>query len=259
MSVWQRAKDSAVRAGLDPWLRPIANIILRHRPDEDDISASAIISGLKHDAVFVDIGCNKGKILDLMRRAAPDGAFFAFEPVPYLFDLLSAKYRNDRRVRLFNMALSSTNGSAAFFVNQHDSGLSGLSNRPGRIAQDQLDKIEVRVGTLDGALDNRHVDLIKIDVEGAEFNVLLGARQTILRSRPLILFEFGIGGAEYFGVDADTMYDFFRTLNYELYPVGDYVHGKPGLSLQAFKSCFDTNSKYNFVGKSVLPVRQSIN
>src|SRR5580698_3314189 len=89
MTLLQRAKDSAVRAGLDPWLRPIANIILRRRPDEDDRCASAIISSLKRDAVFVDIGCNKGKILDLMRRAAPDGVFFAFEPVPYLFELLS--------------------------------------------------------------------------------------------------------------------------------------------------------------------------
>jgi FkbM family methyltransferase len=258
MTLLQRAKDSAVRAGLDPWLRPIANIILRRRPDEDDRCASAIISSLKRDAVFVDIGCNKGKILDLMRRAAPDGVFFAFEPVPYLFELLSAKYRSDRRVRLFNIALSSKNGSAPFFVNQQNSGLSGLSNRPGRIAQDQLKAIDVLVGTLDGALDNRHIDLIKIDVEGAEFDVLLGARETISRSRPVILFEFGLGGAEYFGVDAETMYDFFKTLDYELYSVSDYAQGKPCLSLSSFKSCFDTNSKYNFIGKGATQTRTRV-
>src|SRR5580704_10002268 len=141
MTLLQRAKDSAVRAGLDPWLRPIVNIVLWRRPDNDDSCASAIISGLKRDAVFVDIGCNKGKILDLMRHAAPDGIFFAFEPVPYLFDLLTAKYRRDPRVRLFNIALSSKHNVAPFFVNQQNSGLSGLHNRPGRIPQAQLEEI----------------------------------------------------------------------------------------------------------------------
>ncbi len=253
MTLWQRAKDSAVRAGLDPWLRPIVNIVLRRRPEEDDSYVAAIISRLKRDAVCVDIGCNKGKILDLMRHTAPDGVFFAFEPVPYLFDLLTAKYRRDARVRLFNTALSSKNGSAPFFVNEQDSGLSGLSNRPGRIAQAQLEQIEVPVRTLDGALGNQHVDLIKIDVEGAEFDVLLGARETISRSRPLIVFEFGLGGADYFGVDAETMYDFFKALNYELFSVSDFAQGRPCLSLSSFKSCFETNSQYNFVAAGVSP------
>src|ERR1700744_415414 len=169
MTLWQRAKDSAVRAGLDPWLRPVANIVLRRRPEEDDGHAGAIISRLKRDAVYVDIGCNKGKILDLMRHTAPDGVFFAFEPVSYLFELLTAKYRRDPRVRLLNTALSSKNGSAPFFVNERNSGLSRLSNRPGRIAQGELEQIEVPIRTLDGALGNQRVELFKVEVGGGEF------------------------------------------------------------------------------------------
>jgi FkbM family methyltransferase len=245
--IWAKLKDAAIRAGCEPWLRPIVEKLRGQELEEDDVAARVVISRLASNAVCVDIGCHKGKFLDPMRRAAPDGRFFAFEPIPYLHDLLKSKYRTDRRVQVFNLALSSADGNAAFFINERDMGLSGLSQRPARMGQDRLTKVPVAVRSLDGVLGNPHVDFIKIDVEGAEFDVLQGARQTIVRSRPVILFEFGLGGADYFGVDAATMHDFFSSLDYALYTVDDFAYGREALSLVAFKSCFELNSKYNFV------------
>jgi len=46
-----------------------------------------------------------------VRRAAPDGRFFAFEPIPYLSDILKSKYRGDERVRVFNCFSGSGNRS----------------------------------------------------------------------------------------------------------------------------------------------------
>jgi FkbM family methyltransferase len=240
-------KDAAIRAGFEPWLRPIVQTLRGRRLDTDDIASFALISRLARDAVCVDIGCHKGKFLDPMRRAARDGRFYAFEPIPYLYDLLKSKYRTDSRVEVFDAALSSADGHAVFFINQQDMGLSGLSERPGRLRQDQLVKVDVPVRTLDGVLGDRHVDFVKIDVEGAEFDVLEGARKTILNSRPVILFEFGLGGADYFGVDSRKMHDFFSSLGYALYTVDDYVSDGDALGWSEFRSFFDLNSKYNFV------------
>jgi len=76
----QKFKDVAIRAGLEPWLRPVSDRLIGRRLDRDDLAAFALIAGLQRHAVCVDVGCHKGKFLDAMRSAAPQGRFFAFEP-----------------------------------------------------------------------------------------------------------------------------------------------------------------------------------
>jgi hypothetical protein len=56
--------------------------------------------------------------------------------------------------------------------------------------------VEVEVSRLDSLCINP-VDLIKIDVEGFEFDVLLGAQETILRDRPIICLELNGLGKRY--------------------------------------------------------------
>jgi FkbM family methyltransferase len=245
--VWRKIKDAAIRAGIDDALRPLADRLRGRKPDQDDEAAFALIARLPKDAVCVDVGCHKGKFLDPMRRAAPGGRFFAFEPIPYLFDMLKSKYRADERVRLFNCALSSVEGVATFFVNERDMGLSGLNARPDRMGADRLTEVKTTLLTLDGVVGEQKIDFIKIDVEGAELDVLRGGARLIARDRPTILFEFGLGGAEYFGADADAMFSHFAALDYRLYTVADRVAGGVAVSAAAFRECYARNSAYNFV------------
>jgi hypothetical protein len=64
----------------------------------------------------------------------------------------------------------------------------------------------------------------------------------MIRSRPLILFEFGLGGADYFGIDAQEMYALFATLDYAVFTVDDYVCGRDPFTAAAFSACFNLNS-----------------
>lgn len=245
--LWRKFKDAAIRAGVDERLRPIADRVLGRRPDPDDAASFALIARLAEDAVCVDVGCHKGKFLDPMRRAATRGRFYAFEPIPFLYDMLKSKYRFDQRVNLFNCALSSREGTAVLFVNQRDMGLSGLNARPDRMGADGVSEVTTRLLTLDGLLSETRVDFIKIDVEGAELEVLRGAADTIARGRPIILLEFGLGGAEYFGADADAMFAYFAALDYRVYRVDKYVAGREALDIAAFRECYQRNTTYNFV------------
>ena len=54
------------------------------------------------------------------------------------------------------------------------------------------------------------ISFIKIDVEGGELQVLQGAKNTIVKSRPIIAFEHGLGAADYYGTKPEDIYDFFR-------------------------------------------------
>lgn len=240
-------KDTAIRLGLDTYLRPIVNQLRGRVPDPDDVESMKIIAGLPKDAICIDVGCNKGKFLDPMRAAAPKGRFFAFEPIPYLHDLLRSKYSRDRRVQLFDLALSSKPGEAQFFVNETDFGLSGLNARSGRMDADTVRQISVRVETLDRILQEPRIDFIKIDVEGAELGVLQGAVGLLQRCQPVVLFEFGRGGADYYGVGAEAMFTFFAGLGYRLFTVADFTASRQSLELAAFRDCYERNTIYNFV------------
>lgn len=246
MTILRKMKDAAIGAGLEPWLRPVSDLLVGRKLDRDDLAAFKLIEGLAKDAICVDVGCHKGKFLDAMRRAAPGGRFFAFEPVPYLHNLLKSKYRADARVQVFNYALSSSDGEATFYVNERDMGLSGLSERRERLGEDPLTKVSAILRPLDSVLGDQRVDFIKIDVEGAEFDVLQGARGILGRFRPRILFEFGLGGAEYFGVGADTMFQFFDCAGYDLFTMDNLIRDS-ALTVEGFRTCFERNTNYNFL------------
>jgi hypothetical protein len=78
-------------------------------------------------------------------------------------------------------------------------GWSGLRERP-YPGREEVRQIAVRAERLDDALLGEYrPSFIKIDVEGAEREVLAGAIETISRHRPLIVFEHGRGSANYYG------------------------------------------------------------
>ena len=52
------------------------------------------------------------------------------------------------------------------------------------------------------------IHFMKIDVEGAELQVLRGAIQTILKYKPVIVFEHGLGAADHYGTKPEDIYDF---------------------------------------------------
>lgn len=53
---------------------------------------------------------------------------------------------------------------------------------------------------------NKNIKFIKIDVEGAELGVLKGGFQTIKNSKLIIVFEHGIGAADYYGTTPEQIF-----------------------------------------------------
>jgi FkbM family methyltransferase len=142
--------------------------------------------------VFVDIGANHGYFSMLAAaRVGSAGRVMAFEPNPAVFAQLqkhAALNGFESWVTLAQMALSDAPDPAArFFVSQvpTNSGLSSLTPPAETLAGGGLSKahtIPVRVETFDSwfaASGLDHVDLMKIDVEGAEARVVAGMRATL--------------------------------------------------------------------------------
>jgi len=135
----------------------------------------------------IDIGASHGDILKEMVKLSPDGRHLAFEPVPDLYESLVKAYPT---VDVRRMALSNESGESAFnWVPQQD-GLSGLVKSKYDLVPTG-EQITVRTERLDDVLPpDYEPSLIKIDVEGGEFEVLQGGYQTLEKFRPLLIIEY---------------------------------------------------------------------
>jgi FkbM family methyltransferase len=184
----------------------------------DSLTAEIIVRLLRADSNAIDVGSHVGEILQIMLLRAPNGTHYAFEPLPAFAGALRRKFRRNRNVKVYDCALSDTVGRSTFHHNVTSPDYSGLKRRTydGREARTQ--QIEVALATLDSIVPSGElISLIKIDVEGAEYQVLNGARRVIRDGKPVIVFEHGIGGADYYDTTPGMIFDFFSSLDYQLF------------------------------------------
>jgi len=144
-------------------------------------------------SVIYDIGANVGFLsLVAAQIAGPAGCVCAFEPLPDNFRQLerNAQINGFKRVKAKNVAISDCDGLAPFLVSRSPT-WGKLASVPGE-ASDQIGKTEVATFRLDSIVTIDQLPLphvIKIDVEGAEAQVLDGAIETIRRARPILIIE----------------------------------------------------------------------
>ncbi len=248
----QALKDWAEDTPAEPMLRATWRFMLRRKYDPYDAQTMAIIRRLPPDAVCVDAGCHRGSMLRPMMRQCPRGRFLGFEPIPELHDKLTRRYANDSRVQLFATALSDQNGQATFHVYDGDDvALSGLKDRSfsEKIVTGRVVTVPTR--RLDDIAPGLVVDFIKIDVEGAELLLLTGAKETIRRSRPIIVFEHGLGGADFYGSTPDAIFNLFSEVGMTVSLLADFLADRAPQTLNSFCHQYYARINYYFVAHPV--------
>jgi FkbM family methyltransferase len=141
-------------------------------------------AALRAGDVVYDIGANVGVYsLAAAFRVGPAGHVYAFEPVPrnvrYLLEHLSLNHVDNCTV--LDVAVSSAAGLAAFDEGAHPS--------TGRLITGGTSDIMVRTVTLDALVESRTVSapsIVKLDIEGSEYDALVGMSRTLRRARPII-------------------------------------------------------------------------
>jgi FkbM family methyltransferase len=216
----------------------------------DRLTTAILKRELHPDSNTIDIGCHKGEIMDDILRFAPQGSHFGFEPIPEMAEQLRKKYAG-KNVIIHQVALSDQNGTAVFNHVVNKPAYSGLKKRNYDFGDAVIDQIEVKTELLDSIIDESlKIDLIKIDVEGAEFAVLKGALNTIKKSKPVIIFECGLGASDFYGTQPEDLYVFLsKEAAMKIYTLKDYYKNKKQLSESDFKKVYSENSEYSFVAR----------
>lgn len=140
---------------------------------------------------IVDIGAQSGSFC-LMAKFLPETTWYSFEPDPINYKLLqdNIAINNITNVKTSMVALSDSIRVDTLNVNPNSRGLNTLGKKLIRFSENENQKVETQVNTLDSLFENQKIDMIKIDTEGAEYDILKGGENVIKKYKPAILLEY---------------------------------------------------------------------
>lgn len=148
----------------------------------------ALVAGAER---VLDVGANAGIYTLVACATDPHVEVIAVEAAPKVADVLVEHIELNHlggRVRVERVAAGAAAGTAEFLVPTSELPTSSrLATTPHRGGA--VERLEVQVRTVDDLVDGDAVDVMKIDVEGAEADVLRGASATLSTAVPAVLFE----------------------------------------------------------------------
>jgi FkbM family methyltransferase len=185
------------------------------------LSAWTILSRIKNP-VMVDAGGGVG-IVSLLAAVLPDLTCWTFEPNLYDEVVKNVELNGlEDRVHVYPVALLDRPGEMTMYrpARKGRAGLATLASRPGFRPVESFKVPVVRLDDMLAGLER--VDLIKLDVEGAELPVLRGAEQLIEMHRPAIMAEVSDKRTQRFGYGSWDIVMFLHRHGYSFSKVTEY-------------------------------------
>lgn len=171
---------------------------------------------VKPGFVALDVGANMGYYTVMMASlVGPAGKVIAFEPIkePVYYLKESLQLNDFNNTQLFDTCLGDTSGEISF---DRTSCRLNVSNKKVQLEMvvsiRPFDEMASEIGV-------SKVDLAKIDVEGAEFNVLRGMKNTLQKHGPHLLIEIHPAMIQEFGASAEEMLSFLSEMGYKTKPL----------------------------------------
>jgi hypothetical protein len=94
--------------------------------------------------------------------------------------------------------------------------------------------------------------MIKIDVEGAELQVLQGTISILKKFKPIVVFGFGLGVSDLYDSSPQKMDDFLQDCGLSISTLEYYLQGKQMLSRHEFIGQFEKKYNYFFIAYNVM-------
>ena len=194
--------------------------LYRYFPDDyEHENFKFVFNNTKKADTILDFGAHIGVFaLIAAQTTGKEGRVYAFEPSPATYQLLQKSITINNAegvIKAFQKAAGSSVGKTTFFISdaQADNANSLVNYKEDR----PLHGIEIDVTTIDAFVNEQKltkVNFIKIDVEGAEYDVLKGGVETFNKFRPACILAIHPEPVQAKGDNLEEIYDFIQSLNY---------------------------------------------
>lgn len=191
-----------------------------YEPDVTRLLSATLQPGM----VFFDVGANLGYYSLLgSKKVGKDGQVHSFEPAAAQFKHLKLNVSLNRaaNVILNECALSDSRGETTLFLSEGwNQGTHSLARTNGQSSSCIVSRISVdEYVAMTGV---KRLDVMKVDVEGAELLVFKGAQNTLLELKPsLLIFEASEPYAQSFGYSTSDLKQFVSRQGYTLFRLGE--------------------------------------
>lgn len=190
----------------------------RFENEEIDFVKRYLIAG----DVFLDIGANVGLFTVVgASKVGPNGSVYSFEPVKKTFGRLSEniKLNNLDNTKAYNVGLSNEDGELEMTTSADGFDAWNSFGKPSAGTSFILEKVPTF--KLDSWIADQnigHISLAKIDVEGWEYNVMLGAESLFSSdAAPDLLIEFTEENCKNAGFSCAALYDILINYGYQMF------------------------------------------
>lgn len=178
---------------------------------------------LNNPEVIIDIGANYGTYSFYFSKLYPNSKIFAFEPSTRTFNIFGKiiKKFNLKNVIPLKKGLGSKEEKKKIVMPAHYTILAYISeDNKKKKSNDLVEDIDIT--TLDDFVKRNNlkkIDFIKCDVEGFEFEVFKGAKNTLKNLKPIVFVEVEERHTRKYGTNSDEVLNFFKKLNYLCYSI----------------------------------------
>lgn len=172
---------------------------------------------------FLDIGANMGFYSLALATLNPNLNVQSFEPQPRTYSYFATNVslnKLESQVKVFNCGLGSKEDNLKMYIPAF-TGSGGGSFANLHMEEGDAEEVLVPVKTLDTLVQsNSNIDLIKIDVEGFEFEVVEGGLELIKSGKPTIVIELLRKWMKPFGKQPQDVINLLNPLGYEVFSIG---------------------------------------
>jgi FkbM family methyltransferase len=142
--------------------------------------------------VIFDIGGNIGITSIFLATLFPEAKIYTFEPLPDNFEILKKNIQKYKNIEAFNVGLGSKNGSFKVYLSNDSENFGGISFYPDPVGNNLDTHILCEVQDINSVIEELnldYIDLIKIDTEGAEYDILTCLKEKIIKKTSWITGE----------------------------------------------------------------------
>jgi FkbM family methyltransferase len=196
----------------------------------DHIAEYLLVRLAKPGSTFIDVGSHIGSVIAEVLKNCQTVRIHAFEPVPQKARQLQQKWPC---ITVHCVAVGKASNKLQFYVDNNRPGYSSLEppkNKNGC----NVTEITVMVKPLDAIILAADVDVIKLDVEGYEFDAMQGAARLLDCCQPTVMFESVTGGSPEETDRLRDMWHWITKRNYSIFIPNRIAHDGTGLVLDSF-------------------------